>query len=119
MKYILLVMLVSISGITTASEQRIPAYKAPFHVGETVMACGEVAQVSKGRKATYLNMDNRYPNQTLGILIWDNYLPDFERRFGDLREMENERVCARGKITEYKGTLQIQVANPQFLRLMM
>lgn len=101
-----------------ASESRIEAYKAPFHVGETVMACGEVVQVSKGKKAHYLNLDNKYPNQTLTVLIWDNNLQGFEARFGELSQLEQHRVCARGKITEYKNSLQIQVSNPQFLRLM-
>jgi len=101
-----------------ASEQRIEAYKAPFHVGETVMACGRVAQVSKGKKAHYLNLDKRYPNQSLTVLVWDSNLKGFEQRFGNLTKFKNQRVCVRGKITEYKNSLQIKVSNPQYLRLM-
>lgn len=82
------------------------------------MACGTVAQVANNKKAHYINLDNRYPNQTLSILIWNNKLEGFEQRFGKLKQFENQRVCARGKITEYKNTLQMQVSNPQFLRLM-
>ena len=103
---------------TGASELRIEAYKAPFHVGKTVMACGDVAQVSKGKKAHYLNLDKRYPNQSLTVLVWDNNLEAFEQRFGKLTKFKNQKVCARGKIIEYKNSLQIQVSNPQFLRLM-
>ncbi|WP_061038153.1 hypothetical protein [Vibrio coralliirubri] len=114
----LIIGTVGLSLGAQASEARIEAYKAPFHVGETVMACGEVVQVSKGKKAHYLNLDNKYPNQTLTVLIWDNNLQGFKARFGELSQLEDQRVCARGKITEYKNSLQIQVSNPQFLRLM-
>ncbi|GKW54107.1 hypothetical protein NCCP2140_31600 [Pseudoalteromonas sp. NCCP-2140] len=101
-----------------AQEPKIEAFKAPFHVGKSVMACGEVAQVSKGKKATYLNLDKEYPNQSLTILVWDSNLAPFEERFGNLKRLSGERICARGKISEYKNTLQIKVSNPQFLRLM-
>ncbi|MPW36440.1 hypothetical protein [Vibrio sp. B1Z05] len=101
-----------------ATEARIEAYKAPFHVGETVMACGKVAQVSQGKKSQYLNLDKSYPNQTLTILIWNRNLNPFEERFGKLDNLEDQKICVRGKITEYKNKLQIQVSNPQYLRLM-
>lgn len=101
-----------------ANEQRIESYRAALHVGETVMACGVVAQVHKGRKATYLNLDKPYPNQSLAILIWDDNLKGFENRFGQLTRFNEQKVCVRGKITEYKNSLQMQVSNPQFLRLM-
>ncbi|MDG2790252.1 hypothetical protein R7Z80_17645 [Vibrio sp. 1733] len=114
----LFVVLATLSNQVTAKEQRIEAYRAAFHVGETVMACGVVAQVHKGKKATYLNLDKPYPNQSLAVLIWDDKLDGFENRFGYLRNFSNQKVCARGKITEYKDSLQIQVSNPQFLRLM-
>ncbi|MGC9403964.1 hypothetical protein ACP43V_16050 [Vibrio genomosp. F10 str. 9ZC157] len=117
-KIVMLLILLGASFLTNAAEPRIEASKAAFHVGETVMACGTVAQVSKGKKAHYLNLDNRYPNQTLAVLIWNNNLKGFEQRFGQITQFENQRVCARGKITEYKNSLQIQVSNPQFLRLM-
>lgn len=101
-----------------ASEPRIEARKAAFHVGEMVMACGTVVQVSKAKKAHYLNLDNRYPNQTLAVLSWNNNLKGFEQRFGKMYQFENQRVCVRGKITEYRNNLQIQLSNPQFLRVM-
>ncbi|MDW1924896.1 hypothetical protein R7Q39_05610 [Vibrio sp. 947] len=117
-KLALMFVMLSTSFLSNAKEPRIEASKAAFHVGDTVMACGTVAQVSKGKKAHYLNLDNRYPNQTLAVLIWDSNLQGFEQRFGKITKFESQRVCARGQITEYKNSLQMQVSNPQFLRLM-
>lgn len=110
--------LTALSTQVRADEQRIEAYRAVFHVGETVMACGVVADVHKGRKATYLNLDKPYPNQSLAVLIWDDKLSGFENRFGQLARFNGQKVCVRGKIAEYKNSLQMQVSNPQFLRLM-
>ncbi len=113
--YMLMLSLVSLSS---HAEPKIESFKAPFYVGETVMACGKVTQVSQGKKATYLNLNKRYPNQDLAVLIWDSNIPKFNQRFGKLDKLKNSRVCARGEITEYKDALQIKVSNPQFLRLM-
>lgn len=110
--------LLSVTSLYSMAEEQIEAYKAPFYVGKTVMACGTVAQVSHGRKATYLNMDKAYPNQTLGLVIWHSDADGYERRFGKLDAMAGERMCGRGTITEYKNTLQIIMKNPQYLRLM-
>ncbi|MBC3618690.1 hypothetical protein H8R01_15560 [Vibrio metschnikovii] len=110
--------LLSFSSPLIAEEQRIESYRSAFHVGQTVMVCGVVANVFKGNRATYFNLDKPFPNQTLNIVIWDNKLDGFERRFGNLSKFNDKRVCARGKITEYKNNLQMQVSNPQFLRLM-
>ncbi|PMH46201.1 hypothetical protein BCU68_08690 [Vibrio sp. 10N.286.49.B3] len=109
---------VMLSFNVQSSEEKIEASKAPFYVGKTVMACGQVAQVSKNNKANYLNFDKKYPNQVLMALIWENKLQGVEKRFGNIKNLEGRRVCVRGKITEYKNKLQIQVSNPQYIRLM-
>lgn len=101
-----------------AAEPKIEAYKAPFYVGQTVMACGKVAEVKEGKKSIFLNLDHSYPKQTLTILIWNNKLDAFTNKFGNLRTFVGERVCARGPIVDYKGRLEIVLSNPQFLRLM-
>lgn len=101
-----------------AAESKIEAFKAPFHVGETVMACGSLAEVKHLSNRHYLNLDKRYPNQTLTLLVWDNDYHWFEERFGKIDGFVGRRFCARGKVEEYKNNMQIKVTNPQFLRLM-
>jgi hypothetical protein len=51
-------------------------------------------------------------------LVWKTDYPKFTQRFGNLNQYVNKHVCARGVITAYKNTLQIQMSNPQFLRVM-
>ncbi|QFT13514.1 hypothetical protein [Vibrio sp. THAF190c] len=118
MKKIHIAIIIALAPFKAISEPKIDAYKAPFYVGETVMACGTVKQVSAKKQANFLNLDEQYPNQTLTLLIWNNNLDTFTKRFGDLNYLKGHRVCARGKITEYKGSLQIKLTNAQFLRLM-
>ena len=101
-----------------AQEPRIEAVKAPFYVGQTVMACGKLAGVKHMPKQHYLNLDKPYPNQTLTFLIWDDQYSEFEQRFGRLDAMQGKTLCGRGKIEEYKGRLEIKIYNPQYLRLM-
>lgn len=105
------------SSVAHSEEPKIEAFKAAFHVGKSVMACGKVAEVKEGRSVIYLNLDKPYPNQTLGLLVWSSDRDRFEQRFGKLETFRGERVCARGQIEDYKGSLQIKLSNPQFLRL--
>ena len=107
--------LVSLSSF--GQELKIEAIKAPFHVGKTVMACGVLADIKHLDNRHYLNLDKPYPNQSLTLLIWDNNYRWFEERFGKIEDMKGRRFCARGTIEEYKNNLQMNVNNPQFLRL--
>ena len=110
--------LVLIYASANAQEIKIEANKAAFHVGKTVMACGQLMETKHLTNRHYLNLDNKYPNQSLTLLVWDKDYKWFENRFGEIDSMVGSRFCARGKIEEYKNNLQIQVTNPQFLRLM-
>lgn len=118
MKYIFFLFAILSAVTAQASEPQIEAYKAAFHVGESVMACGTLKQVTIAPQQVYLNLDKPYPNQTLTILIWHNDYPKFTQHFGSLNKYVNKKLCARGTIKEYKNTLQINVSNTQFLRVM-
>ncbi|MDK1671169.1 hypothetical protein QOK77_11420 [Moraxella osloensis] len=101
-----------------AEEPKIEAVKAPFYVSKPVMACGILKETKHLSNRHYLNLDKPYPNQSLTLLVWDNDYRWFEERFGKIDGHIGKRFCARGTIEEYKNNLQIQVDNPQFLRLM-
>ena len=116
-KLVGLFYLVLIYASANAQEIKIEANKAAFHVGKTVMACGQLMETKHLTNRHYLNLDNKYPNQSLTLLVWDKDYKWFENRFGEIDSMVGSRFCARGKIEEYKNNLQIQVSNPQFLRL--
>ena len=106
------------STLSYAAEPKIEAFKAPFHVGKTVMACGTLAETKHFSDRHYLNLDNKYPKQSLTVLVWNKDYRWFEQRFGKIDSYVGRRFCARGKIEEYKNNLQMKVTNPQFLRLM-
>lgn len=119
LKKILITSLLSMASLNAFSQEiKIEAIKAPFHVGKTVMACGQLAEIKHLENRHYLNLDRMYPNQTLTLLVWDNNYKWFEERFGRLDGLVGKRFCARGTIEEYKNNLQMKVNNPQFLRLM-
>ncbi|CAB1274243.1 hypothetical protein [Candidatus Nitrosacidococcus tergens] len=80
--------------------------------------CGVLKQVKQAFNQMYLNLDNPYPKQNLSTLVWNDDYPKFQERFGNLNQFVNTRVCARGLIVDYKDSLQINVKNPQFFRIM-
>ena len=100
------------------SAERIEAYRAPFYVGKQVMACGVLAGTSKFSKGMYLSLDKKYPNQTLTLVVWNESIAPLEAKFGALNSKVGHTFCALGTIEKYKKNLQIQIENPQFLRLM-
>ncbi|TCM70990.1 hypothetical protein EC844_101266 [Acinetobacter calcoaceticus] len=115
-------LLFLISALSTtalyAQEAKIEAFKAPFYVGQSVMACGKLVETKHLSNRHYLNLDKAYPNQTLTLLVWDTDYRWFEERFGKIDAMIGQRFCARGTIEEYKNNMQLKIKNPQFLRLM-
>lgn len=97
---------------------RIEATKAPFYVGRTVLACGQVAQVSAFKKGTYLNLDAPYPRQSLTVTVWDRDAPEAVKKFGQLDGLKGRRVCALGEVAQHRKYLQLEITNARFLRLM-
>lgn len=55
--------------LANAAEPKIEAFEAPFHIGETVMACGTLAQTKYFSNRHYLNLDKKHPNQSLTVLV--------------------------------------------------
>ncbi|WP_280720901.1 hypothetical protein [Janthinobacterium sp. CG_23.4] len=106
-----------LSTVTVRAEPTVESSKAAFYVGQEAMVCGRVYEVKPFGKGVYINMGARYPNQHISFLVWDTDRPKFEARFGGLSVFQGAEACARGLIENYKSTLQIKVANPQFLRL--
>lgn len=109
--------LACLSMMTARAEPIIDSSKAAFYVGTEAMVCGTVHEVKPFSRGTYINMGARYPNQHITFLVWDTDLPKFNKRFGRLSVFQGAKACARGLIKNYKDALQIQVSNPQFLRL--
>ncbi len=58
---------------------------------------------------TFLNIDKPYPNQVFTIIIWGNN----RARFGNPEVLyRDKRICVTGRITEYRGTAEIEARVP-------
>lgn len=111
-------LVLALSLASAACGAPIDSVKAPFHVGESVMVCGEVAKVTVQKKRTLLNLGAPYPREHVSVLVWKSDLPALEKKFGRLASLEKQRVCAQGEIESYKDHLFLPVKNPTLLRLM-
>jgi len=96
----------------------IAAVEAAAHVGEVATVCDEVAStrhLTGGRRPTFLNLGQPYPDQDLTILIWGEDRSKFadppERAFRD------RYVCVTGRVELYRGRPQIVVREPASLRI--
>jgi hypothetical protein len=80
--------------------------------------CGTVAgtKYAAGTRGqpTFLNLDQPYPNQVFTVLIWGGDRRKFGRPESDY---QNQRVCASGKISAYRGVPEIVVSDPGQLRV--
>ena len=94
--------------------QKLTASEAKDHIGETATVCGDVvstryAASTKGQP-TFLNLDKPYPNQIVTVLIWGSNRSKFGTPEIDYKA---KPVCATGKITNYRGTLEIVANDPR------
>lgn len=106
------------NSTSDSNVERIEAYRAPFYVGKQIMACGVLAGTAKFNKGVYLNLDKKYPNQSLTLVVWNESIGSIEAKFGSLDSRVGQTFCALGTVEKYKNSLQVKIENPQFLRLM-
>jgi hypothetical protein len=88
--------------------QTLAPAQAKTHEGENATVCGKVASEktatsSKGQP-TFINLDSAYPNQIFTVLVWG----DDRKNVGELPQI-GLRVCASGKIQDYRGVPEIVV----------
>lgn len=96
---------------------QISTKDAPFHEGESVTACGPLKQVSPFKRGLYLNMDDRYPQQSITFVVWEDDLAEFKQQHGPLEDLVGKNICGKGTITEYKGRSQMSLYNAFSLQL--
>ena len=91
---------VDLNGIEREIGSKIPLILAGFYEGENKTICGKVTQISKTRKATFINFGGSYPNHDFSAVIWGEAetLPSI-----------NQRICVSGFIEKYRGIPQIKV----------
>lgn len=99
------------------SATKIDSKDAPFHEGEDVIACGILKEVSRFKRGLYLNMDDRFPKQSLTFVVWEDDMDEFKQEHGSLQELVNTRVCGNGTVSKYRGRSQISLYNAFSLKV--
>ncbi|MGL5336711.1 MAG: hypothetical protein ACRC9R_11350 [Enterovibrio sp.] len=102
---------------TAVGATTIASKDAPFHEGEEVVACGVVKELTRFKRGLYLNMDARFPKQSLTLIVWENDVASFEQRHGSLEQLTNKKVCGKGTITSFRGRSQISLYNSYSLQV--
>ena len=111
MKKITLAFLTMLIPTLAIGAIKIESKDAAFYEGENVIACGEIKEVSRFKRGVYINLDNKYPKQSLTLIVWENDLKAFNDQHGSVNSLINKKVCGKGEVTTYKGRNQISLYN--------
>lgn len=90
----------NIDDTNLSSSSQITVYEADAYIGENTTVCGEVSQISKTAKATYINFGGIYPKHKFSAVIWSNNI---------MPTSEGSNICITGLIESYKGVPQIVI----------
>ncbi len=73
------------------------------HIGEYAEVCGKVSGVYYHRNGhIFLDLDGNYPHQKMTVVIWKEYVDNFESM-----HFKNRHICVQGRIRLYKGKPEI------------
>ena len=111
-------LLLAVSSAVFGQSRHLTAAEAKDHVGEKATVCGKVVDshfASRRRgQPTFLNLDERYPNQIFTIVIWGSD----KEKFGDLEaKYRNKNVCVAGLIKSYRGVPEIEANEPSQIEI--
>jgi len=103
----------------TPPAETVRSNDASRFVGETVTVCGPVAGTGyfphlKG-EPTFINFDQRYPEQSFTVVIWGKYREKFEQ--SPDRLYADRELCVTGRVETYKGKPQIVVLSPDQIEI--
>ncbi len=103
--------------VSAQAEPKIQATQSPQYVGQYVTVCGNLAGYKHFSKVHFFNLDRPYPNQSLTVVIFNDTYKKVRRKFGVLENFVGQKLCATGKIAEYKGRLEIKVNKVSRLKI--
>lgn len=93
-------------GTTTASD-------AAAHVGETITVEGTVSEVHVSPKATFIDLNGRYPNEEFTGVIFTNDAG----AFSDVEGYEGKTVDITGTVQMYHGRPEIILRSPSQIQV--
>ena len=101
------------TGIVHA-QTKINLDEVSKHIGDSVTVCGPVASMryfeTSNRKPTFLNIGDKYPNQQITLVIWEDARKDFKEAPESLL---NKKICITGRIILYKEKPEIVIERPE------
>ena len=102
-----------ITGIANA-QTAIKAGEISQHIGDSVTICGKVNDLryfeSSKNSPTFLNIDGKFPNQVLTVVIWGETRKQFT---GKIEDMKGKQICITGKLILYKERPEIIIGSPE------
>ena len=105
-KLILFFMIISLSFASIKTTQ------AKNYIGQQEEVCGKVDGIYHHRNGhIFLNIDGKYPNQKMSVIIWKNYVNNFNGI-----HFLNKIICVKGIIKEYKNKPEMFLENKSQLR---
>ncbi|MAO65999.1 MAG: DNA-binding protein [Balneola sp.] len=100
-------------------EIRIHSDEAKDHIGKAAEVCGMTASVrfipEIGGAPTFINFGLPDPNQTFTAVIWGENRSKWESSPESI--YPEQEICVNGRIESHEGTPQIEVRNPEQIRL--
>ena len=90
----------------------ISTIEAKNHIGEDIEVCGIVDGIYHHRNGhIFLNLDGKYPNQKMSVIIWKDYVNNFKNI-----HFLNKIICVKGIIKEYKNKPEMFLEEKNQLR---
>lgn len=91
---------------------------AKNYEGKTTTVCGTIVATKYTEKsgATFLNFDQKFPDQLFYISIWKDDLPNFP--YQPHIELLNKQVCVTGTVSLNKGIPTINIKNEKPLEIL-
>lgn len=104
----------------TSDTDKINWNEADGYIGEFVTVCGPVVSAyfatSTNGQPTFLNIGKEYPDpERFTALIWGRSLENFP--FNPDEYYFGKTICIQGFVEEYEGTLEIEVTDPEQIRI--
>lgn len=110
MKSIITLAISSLISFSVSAETKIisPSDAKNF-IGKEVKVCGEYVYLKEFSKGIYMSLDDKFPNESMTLILWDSILPKIENKWGELPTFKNKQVCGTGNLSNYKGHYRISI----------
>ena len=113
---ILLLYAFTLAPAGAGSNGHLKPEQAKDHIGEHATVCGKVESAkflrSTAGQPTFLNFGAPFPRHTFTVVIWGRHRKNFGR---PERDLNGKKVCATGRIRDYRGRPEMEVASPKMI----